>query len=154
MKTTPQDFHDSLELSSSGDDIPFLAIQAADELDELSRKKKSALVAVKKLGDVLKNSFPMTTAGQSKRRFVDSSNVAVFSRAIDKWDPQNQISSTQDLVTHATRIVKRLEGSAKGAKGKRTEYEEMRDFCLALATAAASYRESLEEFKPSYMALR
>lgn len=146
MNTPNGKVGDVLELSSPVGNIPLLAIQAAEELDELARGRQSPSGSVAKIISVIRNSLFTNDAG-AKKSFVDSTNITVFSRAYDGWVPENKIATTSKLVLKAKEIVKSLEQSS-GAH-KKADLEKLRDFCLALATATASYGEAIDDFRPS-----
>src|SRR5947207_11033819 len=148
MPTPAAAISQQLELSNPTAEIPLLAIQAADELDELVHGRVASLEAVKALSEILKNSFRLNADSDSRKSFIDSGNVAVFSRAIEDWEPENRIATVSELVNRAMEIVQNLERSESAHDN--TFLEKMRDFCVALSTAAASYRQSIYDLRPSH----
>ncbi len=136
------------ELSSTDANIPLLAIEAANELDELVEGRHSSLESVARLAEILKRSFRLDQAGGRHQSFVDSGTVAVFSQAIDGSAAGERISSIDDLVARAVEIVDALEKSAAGNEGQ--SLKKMRDFCIALSKAAAAYQQSVYEMRPSH----
>ena len=135
-----------VQLSSSDANIPLLAIQAANELDELVEGRKTEFQAVQRLTEVLKQSFPIQspvgTAG-----FVDSGTVAVFSQAMDELPGGPRASTMKDVVDYALGLVRNLETFGSGSPAG--DLKAMRNFCIALASAASAYQQSIFEMAPA-----
>ena len=131
-----------VQLSSTDANIPLLAIEAANELDEIIEGRPSTLESVARLADVLKQSFQLDQAFEPRQNFVDSGTVAVFSQAIDE-SAGRRVTTMEELVKQAMEIVKTLEASASGK-----QLEKIRDFCIALSSAAEAYQQSIFEMRP------
>ena len=135
-----------VQLSSTDANVPLLAIEAANEIDELIEGRQTTLDSVVRLAEVLKQSFRLDQPGV-RQSFVDSGSVAVLSQAIDELSAGHRVSTVKELVEHATEIVKTLETSKTSSPTE--SLEKMRDFCIALASAATAYQQSIFEMRPS-----
>jgi hypothetical protein len=140
--------NDQIELSSTDANIPLLAIQAANELDEIIEGRATPLDSVRRLADVLKKSFRLPPTTGAVNCFVDSGTVAVFSHAIDESGPGGDVATLEDLIKRATEIVSTLETSTNG--GDHSGLGSLRDFCIALSGAAAAYQQSIFELRPAH----
>lgn len=137
-----------IELSSTAANIPLVAAQAANELDELIEGRASSFNAVKGLADILKKSFRLDAAFERQSSFIDSGSVAVFAQAFDEVSAGHEISSVDDLIKRAVEIVKSLEKSS--SDGEHGGVKALRDFCIALSNAAAAYQQSVYDMRPSH----
>lgn len=146
MTATTASQNGRVQLSSTNANIPLLAIEAANELDELIEGRTTELESVNRLAEVLRQSFRPDPSGE-RQSFVDSGTIAVFSQAIDELSAGKGVSTVNELVQQAMEIVKTLETSATG--GPAQELEKIRDFCIALASAATAYQQSIFEMRPS-----
>jgi hypothetical protein len=148
MIATDASQNDRIELGSQEANIPRLAIEAANELDELVEGRPTGLDAVKRLAVVLKRSFQIDQSGEKREAFVDSGTVAVFSQAVDEVAAGAHITTISELVARAVEIVKGLEDSISNSENQ--GLKKMRDFCIALSNAAAAYQQSIDEMQPSH----
>jgi hypothetical protein len=140
--TTTAKQNGRVQLSSTDVNIPLLAVEAANELDELIEGRTTTLESVSRLADVVKQSFRLGQSFEPRQNFVDSGTVAVFSQAIDE-SARRKVTTMQELVKQAMEIVRTLESSAPGMN-----LEGTRDFCIALSSAAAAYQQSIFEMRP------
>jgi hypothetical protein len=140
--------NENVELSSTEANVPLLAIEAANELDELIEGRITDLNSVKGLAEILRRSFKLGQPIGQKQGFVDSGTVAVFSQAIDESVTGHQIVTLDDLVARALEIVNNLENTAAGKDD--IGINKMRDFCIALSNSAAAYQQSVYELRPSH----
>jgi hypothetical protein len=146
VTATTAESNGRVQLSSTDANVPLLAIEAANELDELIEGRAATLSSVVRLVEVLRKSFRLDPSG-GRQTFVDSGTVAVFSQAIDEFACGSGVSTVGELVQQAMEIVKTLETSAAGSQT--AGLERMRDFCIALASAATAYQQSIFEMRPS-----
>lgn len=135
-----------VQLGSTDANIPLLAIQAANELDELVQGRKTEFQAVKRLAEVMKQSFPIESPSGGTA-FVDSGTVAVLSQAMDELPDGPRASTMSELVDYALRVVKDLETFESASPTE--NLKAMRDFCIALASAASAYQQSIFEMAPT-----
>jgi len=142
--TTMQNGH--VQLSSTDANVPLLAIEAANEIDELIEGRETTLDSVDRLAEVLKQSFRLNQPNE-RHSFIDSGSVAVFSQAMDELPARQEVSTVKELVQRALKIVNTLETYKTGSPDK--SLREMRDFCIALASAATTYQQSIFEMRPS-----
>lgn len=143
---TPENTIDQSEIGTLQINIPLLAIEAADQLDDLALGQGTSSDAIESLADNLRRSFLFGEEGQAG--FVDSGTVAVLCDAFNGFQPERQITTMEELIKRALEIVGELD--AASAKPNITQLEKMRDFCIALSAAAASFRNSVYEQQPSH----
>jgi hypothetical protein len=139
--------NDQIELTSADANIPLLAIEAANDLDELIEGRQASPNAVRRLAQILRQSFRLDVPGGTRQCFVESGAVAVFSHAVDEVASGPAVSNLQELAVRATEVVIGLEASASGAGVE--GLEKMRAFCIALSRAASAYQHSIFEMGPS-----
>jgi hypothetical protein len=112
--------------------LALLAVQAADEIDELrSSGNPSGLGSVKSLAELLTQTF-------SARREVDSGAVALFYHALGDSQWGGETGTVGDLVARVKEVADGLETASVTTEDVRLE--RVRVFCLALANAVIGYR--------------
>lgn len=138
------------DLASFDSNVPLLAIEAANEIDELVVGRNVPLNAVRQLTEVLQHSFP-SDSGNGQNYFVDSGSVAVFSEAFNGVSGTGAISSLEQL-RERVRAFKAALHVAKPAsnEGEIEQLKNLRALCLALASSAASFRNSIYEAHPPH----
>jgi hypothetical protein len=129
-------------LTSRTVNIPRLAIEAANELDEVENGRLQESISAKKLADLLRHSF---SNGNDKAKgqgqvTVKSGTVAVFCDAIESMRLDSRTDDFNEVIKTALRYAKQLNAKKPHNKDK---LEETKTFCIALAKAAAGYRESV-----------
>ena len=144
--TSPEIPTEETELGSVDLNIPLLALEAANELDDLIYKRETPLQAVERLTEILRHSFSIGATGPET--FVDSGTVAVFSEALSEAQPGAKLTTMDELKERAGEIVGDFDITGTGSDPARLE--TLRDFCIALSASAASFRNSVYEAQPPH----
>lgn len=126
-------------LTSHRINIPRLALNAANELDDVERGLREESPSAEQLRLVLINSFGNGKAATEIT--ATSGTVAVVCNALELLRTGKKINDLGELVTIAKKYAEQLNGT-KITGGKST-IVTAKNFCIALAKAAASYRESV-----------
>lgn len=134
-KGRPQEL---VALSSVRANIPTLALQAANELDDVLHQRRASSPTSKKLGELLLSAIRGSKRDGEPRTSVRSGTVAVFCHALHRSPYEQRVDNMEDFISVATNIGKELEA----ASSAQSEIEKLKQFCLALAKAAALYRPS------------
>ena len=139
---------DSKELLRAVDTgLPLLAARAAIELDNLTRKMPTELTATKHLASLLSNSLKEPEGSVRPHTLMDSSTMALMSRALNASDWGRPIRTVADLSEEARILVVKLEdpsASNKELLGK------LRRFCVALGECAVSHLQSIYAQRPAH----
>ena len=142
--TTERDQITSTALTSSTENIPTLAIQAASELDDVIQGRAKNSPASKKLGELLLATIPKKNGKSSVS--LTSGAVAVFCQALEEMPSQQPINTMSDLVSLATQISRDLSTSKN-----ESELVALKQFCIGLARAASTYRPAIESYDPQFV---
>ena len=105
-------------------EIPFLAAQAALELDLLAKKKERSLKHVQKLADLF------AREDKPVAEFYDPVTSGVVSRALCTYF-EPQVDSLTDFATRNREIGEILHKAARG--DAEPPIDRLRDFCLAIS---------------------
>jgi hypothetical protein len=129
-------------------EFSLVASQAAIELDNVIRGKTSyRLTSIKRVADFLKCSFEKNS-GQAEKMTFDSSTLAVLGNAFDTMVEGYHAQTVIELVDNAWKVAEQLETSDKGSD--KQILEQMREFCVVLASCVSSYRQSIEDMAPTH----
>ncbi len=126
-------------LTSRSINIPRLALDAANELDDVEHGRRKASPSAKRLGMLIVNSF--TSAKPATQVTATSGTVAVFCTALERLSSGTKITDFGQLLSTAERYANKLNG--KKTPGEKSGITEAKNFCIAIAKAAAGYRESV-----------
>jgi len=127
-------------LTSRSINLPGLAIDAANELDDIENGIRSESPAAARLGQILKQSF----ASASRREpqiTAKSGTVAVFCDALESLQVYSDTNDYKTIVLKAQDYARQLKAQ-KSPEGQ-TTLTDIKIFCIALAKAAAGHRESV-----------
>jgi len=129
-------------LTSTTANIPRLAIDAANELDEMQHGRLAESTSAKRLAEILTHSFSNGSNGKKTTDVtVKSGTIAVFCNALENLGAQPACTNNfQDLTAEALKYAKNL--SVNPSQDKKA-FEDAKQFCIALAKAAAGYRQSV-----------
>lgn len=105
-------------------EIPFLAAQAALELDLLAKQRGSSLEHVEKLADLFAD------ANKPVSEYYDPVTSGVISKALCTYFPPG-LESLTDFDTRKREIGQILRKAAQG--DSETPVDRLRDFCLAIS---------------------
>jgi hypothetical protein len=121
--------------------IPLLAIDAANELDEIAHGRLSHSESAHRLADLLVGSF--SGAGGSEPLEIKSGTVAVFCHAIESLQGVPKVTTYEELIARALEYAGDL--NAAESPSNTARLESMKNFCLALSRASASYRRPVQD---------
>jgi len=129
--------------------LPMLATRAAVELDAQRRGSVVSMEAVRKLSELLKNSFDQNVEGTASRQFtslLDPNTMVLVGRALEAI-PDKRVTKVAELKQMMGEIAEWLDQSAANSDTSRAEV--LRDFCLALAKGASTHHRDFRDEKPS-----
>jgi len=135
------------ELRVLDPDLPFLASEAAVDIDNLIANKSEDLEAIRQLGKRLRNSMDEGTTGAPMRSLMDPATLSVLGEAV-AGSERNELHKIGDLLLRASRIADVL--SLDNPKENIGELVKARDFCIAFSKAALAYRRSIRELSSSH----
>jgi hypothetical protein len=113
-------------------------MDAANELDEVAHGRLAHSASAQRLASLLSESFRATDPVEIK-----SGTVAVFCQAIESLPGGPTLTNYPELIAKALEYAKELDSAQ--ASGENSSLESMKNFCLALARASASYRRPVED---------
>ena len=128
--------------------LPWLASNAAVELDLLINGDETDLEAVKQLGERLRQTLDTPVAGQPARGLqVDTETETVLGQAFAQAgaDPATILG---ELFRRTEQIAGQLSSAEAATERKTLEWQ--RAFCLALSQSAAAYRQSIFDVRPPH----
>lgn len=127
-------------------DLPFLASEAAVDLDNLLSHRARNLDAIRRLADRLNHSIEASRTGAT-RSLMDPAtlNLLGVAMAQTRTYPSEKV---EDVLSQTAKIASRL--ATVETTQDTTELEQDRDFCVALSEAAASYRRSIQDLRPQH----
>ena len=131
-------------------DLPFLAIEAAVDIDNMLSNRSEDFKAIQRLTDRLKNSIDLSMEGKHYRSSnqLDPATLTVLGGAVSEVTGKDSLQKVKDLIDEASKIVAIL--SSKELKKNRKDLEQARDFCVALSKAALAYHKSIIDLRPSH----
>lgn len=129
------------------EDLSFLAIQAAIELDDLIQGKSIDLIAVPQLSKMMSDSFRYLSAGGSAAA-LDPATATVVGEAFVASGSAG-LRTVDDLINRALELARDMQ-SQTDPKERNGEIERMKKFCIALARCATSYRASVFGQRPRH----
>ncbi|MBM4327003.1 MAG: hypothetical protein FJ118_07550 [Deltaproteobacteria bacterium] len=127
-------------------DLPFLAVEAAIDIDNLLSNSGKDLKAMRKLADRLTKSVDKPNG--TPRSLMDPATLTVLGEALAQAGTTETLEKVDDLLLRAEKISQVL--SSEDPTKNLTELKEARAFCLALSREAAAYRNSLSDLRPSH----
>ena len=135
------------ELRALDPDLPFLAAEAAVDIDNMLVGSSRDLRAVRRLAEQLKNSIRLSDTGGSPHSLMDPATLTVLGEAILQARRTSH-SNMEDLLTEVVNIANKL--SSEDPLKDREELELARAFCIALSQAAMAYGKSIRDLRPSH----
>lgn len=127
-------------------ELPFLASQAAVELDNLLNGTGTDSAAVRNLAKRLQASLPSDTATAPHRALLaDTATISVLGQAINisrSAEHMLPISSDDELSQRTAEIAGQLSDVDGPLPEDKKVLKWARAFCLALSQCAAAYRRS------------
>lgn len=148
MSTALASSQPSQALRAVDADLPFLASEAAIDLDNLRSGVSGELGAVRRLAERLKNSMP-SSANQENARALDPATLVVLGEAVTVlWPTDHSQRKVDELLAKAAEIADFLSGELLTEDSGKLD--SARSFCVALSRAALTYRKSLRDLRPSH----
>ena len=128
--------------------LPFLASQAAIEIDRVLAGMDTGLEAVKRLATQLRNSVTSDSSSGAAKSLIDPSTGSVFGRALAQGPSGRSIGSVDELVRELIATANKLPSSPTPEDPSSLEWA--RAFCVALSRFASAYRQSIHELRPAH----
>jgi len=129
-------------------DLPFLATEAAIDIDNLLAKRSIEFTAIRLLADQLRNSIEISTTGEPPRSLMDPATLTILGEAVARAAGEGYSKKVDDLLTEAVKISRELSSDEPTRNLK--ELERARDFCVALSTAVVAYHKSISDLTPQH----
>ncbi len=129
--------------------LPLLATRAAVELDAQRQGSAAAMGAVRKLSDLLRNSFDQEIEGGPQMHqtwLLDPNTEVLVARALASI-PEKRVTKVAELREMMRQIADWLDQSADQIDASRAEV--LRDFCLALARGASAHHREFRDERPT-----
>lgn len=128
------------DLWESRNDLPFLALRAAIDLDNLIGKRSEDLKAVNQLVEIISQELVLSASEITSMAQLNPATAVVLNYAID----DSKISTAQTKITELIRETKQIinklrevvENTQKGLKEEPKNLEQLKSFCLALSKRA------------------
>ncbi|OGW38716.1 MAG: hypothetical protein A2010_14630 [Nitrospirae bacterium GWD2_57_9] len=129
-------------------DLPFLASEAAIDIDNLLSNRSRELTAIRLLADQLRNSIEISSTGEPPRSLMDPATLTILGEAVARAAGEGYSRKVDDLLAEAVKIGTELT-SADPSKNLK-ELERAREFCVALSTAVVAYHKSISDLNPQH----
>ncbi len=131
-----------ISMSILDEDLSFLAIQAALELDMLiAGKETGGSNAIKKLSEVMSGRFKPLISSE-KTVYLDPATTTIMNRAFIA--SENTVTTVEELIEKAIKLADELATQSQQVQAQRNgELEKIKKFCIALARCSAAYRETI-----------
>lgn len=129
--------------------LPFLASNAAIELDNLLLRRKPTLKYVYILSEKLRNSFEIDISNGATRSLIDPTTLTVLGEAVNKSQAQPTVTKVEELIEKACSIASDL-SKRNFPKDNREKLEGMRDFCVAFSHLVSAYHKSIFDLRPPH----
>lgn len=129
-------------------ELPFLAIEAAIDIDNLLTNISKEMTAIRRLADQLRNSIEISSTGEPPRSLMDPATLTILGEAVARAAGEGYSKKVDDLLTEAIKIGTELSSDdpTKNIKA----LERARDFCVALSTAVVAYHKSISDLSPQH----
>lgn len=129
-------------------DLPFLASEAAIDIDNLLSNRSKEVTAIRLLADQLRNSIEISSSGEPLRSLMDQATLTILGEAVARTAGEAYSKKVDDLLSEAVKISKELSSDEPTRNPK--ELERARDFCVALSTAVVAYHKSISDLTPQH----
>jgi len=140
MPGTAENTHAAKRFKSFDPGLPFLASQAAIELDNLLLGKDVDPKAVKQLAQQLEESTAPAVGAEGRTSLMDPATVSVFSSAISA-SGRPRVQTLAELASQAWQIARELQDSRENSEKQRLE--QLGTFCTHLARSAIAHERAL-----------
>lgn len=129
-------------------DLPFLATEAAIDIDNLLSSRSKDLTAIRLLAEKLRNSIEISSTGEPLRSLMDPATFSIFGEAVARSAGEEYSKRAEDLIAAAAKISDELSSEDPTLNTK--ALERARDFCVALSTAVVAYHKSISDLNPQH----
>lgn len=145
MTTVLQSSPDTQGLRVLDPDLPFLASEAAVDLDNLLSGRSIELSAIRQLAVRLKNSIEVNPIGGGPRSLMDPATLTVLGEAVVLVAVPSSSTKVEDVLSQVMKIADEL--TTVDTQQNQKDIEQARDFCVALSKTAASYRMTFRDLR-------
>jgi hypothetical protein len=129
-------------------DLPFLASEAAVDIDNILAGGARELGKIRELVELLNTSVNPASEESVPISQLDPGTLTVLGEAVTAAVRNGTFQEVSDLIRETAKIVSSLE--CDEPETNRMELEKAREFCLALSRAALAYRMSIYEWRPPH----
>jgi hypothetical protein len=129
-------------------ELPFLASDAAIELDNALSGIRSEFQAVKRIGRLLQSSFTVVDCASQPRSLVDPATLTVLGDAINQTPKGQRVTTMEELIKEACSIANQLTDPEDDESEDQIKWA--RDFCVALSRKTIAYRSSIHSAGPQH----
>ena len=129
-------------------DLPFLASEAAIDIDNLLSNRSKELTAMRLLADQLRNSIEISSSGKPHRALMDPATLTILGEAVARAAGEGYAQNVDDLLVDVVKIGTELSSDDPTKNFK--ELERARDFCVALSMAVVAYHKSISNLSPQH----
>jgi len=131
-------------------DLPFLALRAAIDLDNLIGKRSEDLKAINQLVEMISQELVLSACETTSMAQLNPATAVVLNYAIDDSKISTAQTKISELIRETRQIVQSLrevaENTQKALAEEPETIEQLKSFCLALSKRAlASEAPSYEE---------
>lgn len=126
--------------------LSLLASQAAIELDNHLLGKSTELDAVRSLAEQLDAATMAVGGSEERQALMDAPTVSVLSSALDSCSLR--VHTLAELADEAWKMANDLQDTGKTTDRQRIE--QLRSFCVFLATNARSLRRSIQDMQTAH----
>lgn len=123
--------------------LPFVAANAAIELDDLIRGRQQDLKFVTKLAELLSNAVVVTPypGVRNHKALIDPVSADVFNRAYAKTYNSEGVNTIDQLASLVAKLANEL--GELGPKNAKESLSQFRDFCVALSNYSMTSRNAI-----------
>lgn len=140
------------KLRTSDPGLPFLASEAALELDRLLAGCTTGLGAVHQIAERLQNAAGHRCSKSAADWQMDSATLSVLHEIFRRTTSGMAIRTADELMIAIGSVARDLLGSDPDADRERLEWA--RAFCVNLARSASAYRRSIDDLRPTHPSRR
>ena len=127
-------------------DLPYLASEAAVDIDNLIDRSSEDLNAILRLANKLKNSIEVEDLSKPPKSLMDPITLTIVGEAFTA----SRADASSD-VNNLLNETKKIAGVLANATGQsEPELINARDFCIALSKATMAYTISISDLQPSH----
>ena len=149
MTISKSDSNNAETLRIVDPELPFLASQAAIEIDNLILGRNPKLNYVYILGTKLRNSFDIDTSNDPPNLLIDPPTLTIVGEAINESHNHTRVNKVDELVEKAKALASDLTEETQ-KKDNFEKLEWVRAFCVALSRLSAAYHGSILDLRQTH----